>query len=839
MAAWGLIGPTQRYLQNAQGDKVKSQKDIAKSASTPKVGLSALLSNLLRVRGTSATLAPLLVLALVATSAPTAFATGDINQETCEAFPETESSPGFSTTLPDCRAYEMASPAYTDSAFPKYVNSSYAPPTSSDGDHLLGITFGAFAGTEELQQSGNSEFGEIYEFSRTPVGWEAEPQDPPATLYPFHNFQIWSSADLAHSVWMVPDQLNQGEEPEPQWIRKARSQFVLREGAGRFAVIGPTDNPANEEDPRHPSFGDIIGASVDLNHLVVDVPARNRLLWPGDSTSESSNHQSLYEYTGVGNREPVLAGVRNKTHAPWQPGAPYLNEGAELISQCGTEFNGMSANGERIFFTAEREAGCTGTQPETSELYARIGGTYTVDISEPSKEDCAICDTTKAAREAAPEGPTYQGASEDGSKIFFTTTQKLLPGAGGDTLYEYDFAATPTNAKLTLMAPDVTSVIERDIDNAQLHSGFAQAVAPDGSRVYFASTGALTQTPNANHETPTEGSVNLYMYDTDTQELAFVAPETGPRSFDTTRDGRYFVFESASPIAETDDHSTVEQLFEYDAETHRVTRVSIGQQAPDGYQCPQTGTLQQGFDCDGNTTLEEDAPRLPLRGASDADAAKGGPASPAFSDTAVAENGAVVFSSELPLTPGSRQGRAVLKEGGEGGGGSLLDVLENVYEYRVGQVYLISAADEALPPHFADAEIQGRLLGIDESGRDVFFASADSLVPQHTSSQAAWYDAREDGGFPAPVAPPGCAGEACQGPVPAPPPEVSPLAALGANENLGPASLLPVPSSKIKPKKLTKCPKGKKLSHGNCVRPKPKAKKGTAKKGSHTLRRGA
>ena len=151
-------------------------------------------------------------------------------------------------------------------------------------------------------------------------------------------------------------------------------------------------------------------------------------------------------------------GVRNS--GPLE-GSPHVNEGAVLISQCGIAGNAISGSGETVFFTAHaanqgpeskhcNSAG-EGVGPAVNEVYARVAASQTVDISEPSMGpggDCANCD------ESDPKAAVYQGSSEDGSKVFFTTEQTLLPGAVGDSLYEYDFDA-PVGERVRLLAPEV------------------------------------------------------------------------------------------------------------------------------------------------------------------------------------------------------------------------------------------------------------------------------------------------------------------------------------------------------------------------------------------------
>ena len=166
-----------------------------------------------------------------------------------------------------------------------------------------------------------------------------------------------------------------------------------------------------------------------------------------------------------------------------------------------------------------------------------------------------------------------------------------------------------------------------------------------------------------------------------------------------------------------------------------------------------------------------------------------------------------VFSSVLALTPQAVQGKPFELEG------VVVGYTENMYEYRAGNVYLISPADEASP---LLGTFNSRLLGIGESGKDVFFATTDSLVPQDTDTQYSWYDAREEGGFPAPPASPACVAEACQGPLGA-----SPTLTTGTSDTATASGDLAAPVA-VKPvvKKPAKCKKGFVRKKGKCVKNK-------------------
>jgi hypothetical protein len=118
-----------------------------------------------------------------------------------------------------------------------------------------------------------------------------------------------------------------------------------------------------------------------------------------------------------------------------------------------------------------------------------------------------------------------------------------------------------------------------------------------------------------------------------------------------------------------------------------------------------------------------------------------------------------------------------------------------VYEYEDGQVYLLAAGSA-----------HEELFGADPSGDNVFFTTSEPLVAQDTDTGQDLYDARVDGGFPAPAVPAECKGETCQAPV-------APAPALGAPASAvfaGPGNLLssaPVTPVTPKAKPLTRAQK--------------------------------
>lgn len=721
-----------------------------------------------------AVIAAVLTIGLVAQ----ALARGDVNRAVCGA--ATESSPGFRAYMPDCRAYEMVTPPYKGGAPVRVLNA-----ISTDGSRLIATSFGGFAGIENNEQGQFAGGAGVYELSRVLDGWVAEPLQPSAREVS-HSSYVAANADVTRSLWEMIEESSYETEALNATTRYRLSLRTREPGmAPAFEPIGPENPPTQTFDRRDFRFE---GASADLSHVLFTIEAHGNDIWPGDSTEQGEGFQSLYEYVGTGQSEPTLVAVENagKPH-----GSPHLNEGAELIGSCGaslgfpfvSSYNAVSASGETVFFTVM----ACGSGPTVNTLYARVAEERTVAISEPRRpisaeqgngpgaQECdAICEA------APPAEAIFQGAGKDGSKVFFTTTQPLLNGdeggaGSGNDLYE----AQLEGARLKRLVQ-----VSHDAAGAANVLGIAR-ISQDGRRVYFVAEGALSGA-NAEGNAPTSGQPNLYVYDAEGETTAFVATLSTQDSEDwkpedrrpvqATPTGRFLVFPSVERLTGAEDRSTVAQLFEYDAESGRLTRVSIGQQSSAGWFCAETNQVEAGYDCDGNVSDPSLAPAIPVP-----IYAEGTPPTEAASKLAVSDDGRVFFVSLDPLTP--------LAVGGS----------KNVYEYSQGNVYLIASGEDpqleysAFRSSFSE---RGRLVSTDASGADLFMGAVGQLVPQDTDSQADVYDARVEGGFPAPVAAGECEGEACRPPSGGSPTLTSPPSAALPGE--APVSRQPAAPTKAK-----------------------------------------
>jgi hypothetical protein len=672
--------------------------------------------------------------------------------------------------LPECRAYELVSPPYKEGweAVPRLV--------SVDGSRVIGDSFGVFAAAEndQGQVSGDVIGGDAYLFTRNEAtGWTTTSLNPPASRFPGPNYEgeaiarfVAASDDLGRTLWRM--QPSGGEtglylEPAPGVFEPVGRGFA--EGEGRREVLL--------------GLHSFVGASGDLSHVLFTTSMAQPL----------SRSGSLYEY------------VTSGAHASTTPVAVAVDAGGVPLGECGavlggatsakpykyvSKYNAVAENGARVFFTVLHEAEvevngiptqCEAIQPSVNEVYARVetasGSSTTVAISEPTTGATGDCEACK--EEGQLKSAEFQGASADGARVFFTTAQELLPGSQGSSLYEYDFLGEAHN-KVRLLAPEVLGVTR---------------VSRDGSHVYFVSSAALSSSSNGQPSgffpEAQAGADNLYVYDTTTGVTSFVVmlcasgnlsgtvadvnchgsdaqlwrfkderaaqASVCPPEWTTCEDGRFLVFESNGDLTE-DDESTVEQLFRYDAQSHTLVRVSIGQGGPNN---------------DGNLGDAALAPHIPAPNYEASDE----PTQEA-SVLSVTGDGAVTFESADGLAPGASVG------------------VNNVYEYRDGNPYLISAARaEATSESGANTQ----LAAVDATGRDVFFSSLDRLVGQDVDNQRDVYDARVDGGFPPPIPVAGC-GTACQGPPGSAPSFPAALsAAIPGGENLQPVA----PSARPKP----------------------------------------
>jgi hypothetical protein len=646
-----------------------------------------------------------------------------------------------SSFLPNCRAYEKVTPNY------KEGYGMFLRGYSTNGERIflssLGTLDGAIGEGEEVETAA------IYEANREQSNWQLTPINPSQAEYAGQSL-VSANASNGLSLWV---------QHTPQQSAMTQDLY-LRLTGGEYRLVGPLNTPklsVGEPSDSMELFQrtEAVAATSDYSHIILKANAEDR--WPFDETTGGGH--SLYEYSGTNNLQPTLVTV-------WGPkGSTKLigQCGAALGSNEGSSYNAISTNGEAVFFTptVHGEFACTAPAPSITEVWARIHGSNS-SLSEAESVD--ISQSACTANCTPPEsGSNFEGASENGETVFFTSTQKLTDDASQDTdptddasgsggcaetegeygcnLYVYTHVDIPSQRALKLVAghADVRGVT---------------AIAENGSRAYFVAKQVLTTTPNIYGVSARSGAPNLYVYNVASETTTFIATlgenesdahdwsRRFHRPVELTPDGQFLVFVSSEPGLTPGDTASTEQLFEYDAETTELVRVSQGENgfAENGnsvYAGMTGSNLEALEEISGKTGYPTDFKTT----------------SP---DPNIAENGlTIAFESNGQLSP-----RAISAEAGEEG-------CSSVYEYSAsghiesGSVYLVSDGLDDQPNK--GAICGATFLAMNADATNILFSTADPLLPSDPDSvQRGIYDARVEGGFPVAREPSSCEVERCE-----------------------------------------------------------------------------
>jgi hypothetical protein len=443
----------------------------------------------------------------------------------------------------------------------------------------------------------------------------------------------------------------------------------------------------------------------------------------------------------------------------------------------------LSRDGSRVIFSASRSDSNGG------------GGIYVQTDGEPTVE--ATKETGVAPLPAnQPFAPTLRGASEDASRVFFTTSSRLTPDSGGsatsggdEDLYLYDIEADEVRD----LTPRLDGIEDPTVDPPAGDRADVLGVAAesqDGKRVYFVANASYDVAPNPRGELPSVAGRNLYVAELDgiedPIELRFIATLGAAdseawipglngvaslvlgKSAYASPDGSVLGFGSSQNLTGQALGGT-EQLFVYDAAVDTLACAS----------CPPDGSLPASHVNVRFTDL----------GQSDRSWQNGG-----GERRWVSSEGSVFFHTSSPLVDEDE------------------NTAEDVYEYRDGELALISAGTGTRDSKLSNASVDGST---------VFINTLDTLAPQDEEPGVPkFYAARVGGGFPLLPRGEGCdlGAGACEGPGTSAPP----VAGAGSAAFEGPGD--------PKPNKARGCPKGKrKVRRKGNVRCIPRKHHRTAK----------
>jgi hypothetical protein len=549
------------------------------------------------------------------------------------------------------------------------------------------------------------------------------------------------------------------------------------------------------------------GASADLSHLILKPAPTAPLTAEGVGVTASKSSYDLVSHGG-GARSLRLIGVNNEAEPKSIAPACDMNIGTELGQK--SRVGAVADDGRMIFFTT-----CAGPGSSVQQLFVRLDGAKTLEVSRPFEPSC-VGETSHVVGEVPCEGAAgrasaeFAGASEDGSKVFFTTSASLSPDDkdASNDLYMATIGCGVGGPDCSVAEREVTSLVQVSHDGNVGESADVQgvvAISPDGSRVYFVARGVLSEGVNAEGRMPVAGADNLYVYDSvsgglpvfiadlcsgpglsgevsslhcpaDLEEGELVNDRelwagAGPQA-QTNASGQFLVFSSYGQLT-SDDTDNARDVYRYDAVTGGLVRVSVGE---NGYGANgNCEDIVKDSLCDAGIEPKRlSTPRASIQAG--------------LESRALSEDGSrIVFTSGGALSPAAVNG------------------LVNAYEWHEGDVSLVSSG--------SDEEAVNDVV-ITPDGGDVFFVTVQGLVAQDTDGASDVYDARLGPGFstvPGVVQP--CSGDACQGPLTNPAPLLVPGSVSQApGENFVAAPKKATVKKKTPPKKKAKKKvKGKKV----------------------------
>jgi DNA-binding beta-propeller fold protein YncE len=617
---------------------------------------------------------------------------------------------GPSASLPDCRAYEMVSPAdknggdiavnYNLLSFPAGLDQG-----SEDGNSIAYSASTAFGGAVSAPYT-----SQYIARREAGSGWSTQPISPPRDSSEFIgnpgakvdvDYKAFA-ADLS-SGWLL-----QHAEPRLDSCAPAGFSGLYRRGVdGSYEALTTAKPAAPQNASGYVPF--FQGASADGRVAVFSANGRLNKEASAAIAGPGEPIYQLYEHTaGEGCGQLRLVSVLPGGSASALTSSAGTRAAGFPSGREGRTAGAVSRDGSRIYWQTQTQAGNGGPGP----LYVRIDGTETVLVSA--------------------ENAQFWSAAADGSRAFYSV---------GKQLYQFDLASKAS----TLIAGEAPGVV---------------AISADASQVYFVSREALAGEGQA-------GAPNLYLREAASGETHLVATlaaadlsqgdfrfsgfavvgakpiEDGVR---LTPDGRHLAFVSSAPLTGYDNADAADgrpdiELYLYDVDTDVLRCVS----------CNPTDARPAGrrFDGSNGAVRKVSAQMAPAE-------------NELYAPRALSADGSrLFFESFEALLPADVNGAMDVYEWERAADAAQCSAIgAGLYVPSAGGcLSLISSGHSPSDSSFVDAS---------PDGHDVFIKTGESLLPQDPGLIDI-YDVRVDGGLPArsPLRP-SCEGEACQSPSGAP-----------------------------------------------------------------------
>jgi hypothetical protein len=664
---------------------------------------------------------------------------------------------GFGALLPDCRAYEQATPTDKNGGGPESV-----PGVLQATEEPAGITFYSQGGIPG--GVGAQDYPSFFS-TRGEGDWSTQGLLPPATL-----------GRKGDYLGLTPGgrySITEAQHYDPASEKNGTGLFERDLQSGQTTTVVPYNSECHEA-----LCFNLAGASADGSRVLIESSAPLTKGQAGEETPAGQHHLFFWER---GSSQLSLVDVRENGEPLPEGGfaGPLggvlgnTRDGGAVGNYYVQALNAVTRDGDTVVYSeagpseAEREEGEEGDG--RLQLYVRTGlgsgSPHTIKVS---------------AYQEGRTGPEYPAefleATPDGRYVFFMSKAELTSdaysGEGTASLYRYDVA--------TEELIDVTSEKKQKFAAGAGVVGMIGA-SESGERAYLVSTTALTTEPGPDGAVAEAKKPNLYLWQEGAKKpYSFIATLRGltmdelssdardwsqlvesngayyNKSARVSADGAAVVFSSHRALTGQENRSQhcgggnnldpCAEFFRYSAATGRLDCIS----------CDPTGVQPLGSALIGTLFVEAldlpnvyGAPFLPKNLSADGNrfffqtpdpllaADVNGKAGCQVQELAAKSSCMDVYEWEAPGTGSCPQASAATPDGG------CLD--------------LISTGQSEQASYFADA---------DREGRNAYFVTYSQLVPADRDHISDIYDAAEGGGLASQNATPAvpCGSrQACQG----------------------------------------------------------------------------
>jgi hypothetical protein len=610
-----------------------------------------------------------------------------------------------------------------------------------DGNDVLFLSSGGFADVDGLPGTGT-----MYRARRTPDGWKtAALGGPPASLLlspPGMGAEWeadWWRNDQPRTLWHGgPTRPDDSQDQQP---------FTGVKGGPWHAVAEPL--PLSE----------VWATSTDLSGVLLRTRFTKPTLTDGtvDTRTGSAGVTGKYTLTASVRKADGTLDVRQVARQGGVTMSPTcdINVGGPNggVSRGAVNRDGLS----RIVFTIVGSGAC-GTAARR-RVYAAEPFSSSPDAVDISASRCTL-----GALECGNAATvTFVGGATDASRVFMTTTQRLLDDdtQAGTDLYEYDFQR-PEAERLRLVTPNPTPVNFLGV----------VAVSDSGTHVYFVARGDLADAVHGD-AAPVEGSPNLYVRAADpdggpsvtrfvgvldeSDSFLWNIPTLAPVT--VTSDGRYLAFDSTARLtADKQPGDALSDTYRFDSATGDLRRLWTDDPDHNGANRVAGSTIGTSI---GARELTGQGGNLEW--------GRSG------SRKIASDGGSITFTSAEPLVPADVNGKD--------------------------DVFVWTAETDSVSMISDGKDLRGSVaMGMSPDGAIYLFNTTEHLTHEHTATSVGLYAYRRGGGFPEPPAPPTpCHGDGCQTPGLSPPsPPLIGSVGLGGDGNVSARGRASVGISKLK-----------------------------------------